>query len=113
MEGSYVTLSFADNKYTVALRGLSITPYQKLNNPDNLQERTRLLLLKKKEILAIERQLHTKGVTIVPKTIGVEGGKIKVEIAVVRGKKKHDKREDIKKRDQQRDSLREAKTRFS
>lgn len=114
MDGSYVVIREDDGKYHVILRGLSIPPYQP-NNPgsDYDRERERALLLNKKEIARIQRELHTKGVTVVPKAIGVERGKIKVKIALVRGKKQHDKREDIKKRDQQRDAARESKARFS
>lgn len=114
MDGSYVVIRETDGKYTVVLRGLSIPPYQ-TNNPasDYERERDRVLLLQKKEIAAIQRELHTKGVTVVPQSVGIERGKIKVQIALVRGLKKHDKRESIKKRDQQRDAARDSKARFA
>lgn len=114
MEGAYVTIQQDPlGKWTVTLRGLSIPPYQVNNQVSDSQERERVLLLNKREILEIERELHTKGVTVVPKAVGLSAGKVKVEIALVRGKKKYDKRQDIKKRDQQRDAERDSKARFS
>ena len=113
MDGAYVLIKNQNDKYTIILRGLSIPPYQAQNqSPTYNTERDRVLLLNKKEIIEIEREMNTAGVTIVPKSIGVERGKIKVAIALVRGKKKHDKRHDIKKRDQQRDADRDSKARF-
>lgn len=113
MDGSYVVFKENDGKYHIVIRGLSIPPYQPSNqSPTYNAERDRVLLLNKKEIFEIERELHNKGVTIVPRSIGTERGKIKIEIALVRGKKKHDKRQSIKKRDQQRDADRDSKTRF-
>ncbi len=114
MDGSYVFIDEKDGKFSVILRGLNIPPYQSQNvTADGVNSRPRSLLLQKKEILNIQREMHIKGVTIVPKAIGLENGKVKVQIAVVRGKKKYDKRQDIKKRDQMRDVQRETKTRFS
>lgn len=114
LDGAYVIIKIQNSKFQVLLKNLTIPPYQPSNqSPTYNAERDRVLLLNKKEILSIERQLHNRGTTIVPKSIGVERGQIKVTIALVRGKKKHDKRQDIKKRDQERDILREIKTHFS
>lgn len=113
MDGSYVTVTEKDSKYQILLRNVSIPPYQAGNIVGEYNtERPRVLLLEKKEIHAITKQLHVRGITIVPIVIGLEHGKIKVEIAVVRGKKKYDKRQDIKKRDQNRDAERDSKVRF-
>jgi len=113
MDGSYVVIDEHEGKYTVVLRSLSIPPYQSQNSTsDGRTDRPRILLLNKREILEIQRELKIKGVTIVPKAVGLENGKVKVEIATVRGKKKYDKRQDIKKRDQNRDAQRDVKTRF-
>jgi len=59
----------------------------------------RKLLLNKNEILKIATALNTKGMTVVPLCIGLTNGRIKMEIAIARGKKTYDKRESIKKRD--------------
>ena len=112
-EGSYIVIKEDRGKYHIVLRSLAIPPYQANNqSPTYNPERERALLLNRKEILAIERELHNKGTTLVPQSIGIERGRIKVAIAIVRGKKKHDKRHDIKKRDQQRDADRDSKARF-
>ncbi len=114
LDGAYIVVKEQSGKFQIVLRGLYISPYQPHNqSPTYDPLRNRLLLLQKKEIVEIERMLHTKGVTLVPKSVGIEREKIKVIVALVRGKKKHDKRQDIKKRDQERDSMREHKTRFS
>ncbi len=88
----------------------NIPPYQPNNTPESYDpERNRILLLNKKEVIKLAEFEKQKGLTIVPLTMYNKGNKIKVEIAVVRGKKKHDKREDIKKKDMKRDSDRETK----
>ena len=114
LEGSFVSIKEDSGKYLVILRGLSIMPYQASNpNSEYGRERIRNLLLNKSEIRSIQNQLNTKGVTAVPMSVGLERGRVKVVIAVVRGKKIHDKRETIKRRDQERDVKREVKTKFS
>ena len=68
--------------------------------------RTRKLLLTKKQIRRWDKSLKTKGNTIVPIKLFVSKGKIKIEIALSRGKKNYDKREKIKYRDINRDTER-------
>ena len=84
----------------IYLINADIAPYQPKNTPaDYDARRARRLLLTKKEIaelLVVERQ---KRLTIIPISVYSDKGKIKVEIAVARGKKKYDKRETIKKRE--------------
>jgi len=63
------------------------------------QQRTRKLLMHKEEIERISGKSEEKGLTIIPKKIYLKRGKAKLEIALSRGKKLHDKREVIKKRD--------------
>lgn len=85
------------------LKGASVTYYQEANTPDSYNpERERKLLLNKKELLELEKQLNTAGLTIVPISWYSKDSKIKLEIALVRGKKKVDKRETLKKRDNKR-----------
>jgi SsrA-binding protein len=80
-----------------------------INITSNEQKRDIKLLLKKKEIRDIEKRLE-KGLTIVPYRIFLsEKGLIKLEIVIGRGKKLFDKRETIKKRDQERDMLKNVK----
>ena len=84
----------------IYLINADIAPYQPKNTPaDYDARRARRLLLTKKEIaelLVVERQ---KRLTIIPISVYSDKGKIKVEIAIARGKKKYDKRETIKKRE--------------
>ncbi|MDB5259611.1 MAG: SsrA-binding protein SsrA-binding protein [Candidatus Taylorbacteria bacterium] len=100
-----------------------IAPYQPNNTPkDYDSKRTRKLILNKKQIAELAALEAKKGLTIVPismynsrsriaaetkKGKASRGGKIKVEIAVVRGKKQFDKRQSIKKRDTEREIRRE------
>ncbi len=96
----------------VYIVGMQIPPYQRGNTPETYDpEHTRRLLLTKKEIVTIEKAEGTKGLTIVPISLYNKKRKIKIRIAIVRGKKKFDKRETIKKRDTDRDLRRELKTR--
>ena len=84
------------------LKGFHISLYSKTTIEVYEPERPRKLLLRKAEIDKIASALNTKGVTLIPLSYGLDKGKIKIEIAIARGKKKHDKRDDMKKRDQQR-----------
>jgi len=86
------------------LVGASISPFQVANTPKNYDpERSRKLLLSKKELHELEREGEQAGLTIVPLKLYNNRRKIKLEIALARGKKKTDKRETIKKRDTKRE----------
>lgn len=74
-------------------------------------ERPRKLLLKTKEIAYLQGKSAEKGLTIVPISVYSRGRHIKLEIGIARGKKIHDKRADIKKRDIERDMRRDLKDR--
>lgn len=89
------------------LKSLHIAEYTHgtINNHDPLRERK--LLLEKKEIRKIESKLKEKGYTIIPLRIFFnEKNLVKVEIGLAKGKKLHDKRETIKKRDVEREMKR-------
>lgn len=73
--------------------------------------RARKLLLNKKEIKYIKAETTQKGLTIVPLRITIVFGKAKVEIAIVRGRKNHDKRQVLKERDQKREMDKQIKGR--
>ncbi len=106
IESAHITIRGGE----VFLINANIPPYQPANTPKDYDfERHRRLLLTKKELKTLEELEGKKGLTVVPISMYTKGNKIKVEIAVVRGKKKFDKREDIKKRDAQRDTERETK----
>ena len=86
----------------------NLPPYQEKNTPaDYNPRRNRRLLLTKTEIHKLASLETKKGLTIVPISMYNKNRKIKVEIAIVRGKKTHDKRQDIKKRDTDREIRRE------
>ena len=90
---------------------MNIPPYQPNNTPEGYEpERSRRLLLTKKEIDETEKAEGQRGLTIIPLSVYNKGKKVKIEIAVVRGKKKYDKREVIKKRDTERDIRRQFKS---
>ena len=96
--GSFVSIIEGQAK----LKNFNIRLYEKttLESYDPTRERT--LLLRKQEIEKIASALNTKGVTVIPLSCGLKKGKVKVEIALARGKNKVDKRHDLKKRDQER-----------
>lgn len=90
--------------------GMTIPPYQVTNARKNYDpERARKLLLNKKEITMLADAESKKGLTIVPIKIYTEKGLVKAHIAIVRGKGKADKREDLKKRDALRETGRVLK----
>tara|TARA_B100001989_G_scaffold35293_1_gene20938 strand:- start:528 stop:974 length:447 start_codon:yes stop_codon:yes gene_type:complete len=93
------------------LVGASITEYQPANTPKNYEpERTRKLLLSRKELAEIENQTDQAGLTAIPIRLYNNKSKIKLELAIARGKKKHDKRESLKKRDSKREIERTLKS---
>ncbi len=80
------------------LKGFNIALYEKASIEDYNPTRPRKLLLRKAQLLKLTSALNTQGVTLIPLTCGLDKGKIKIEIALARGKKQYDKRESIKKR---------------
>ena len=94
----------------VFIVGMRIDPYQPGNTPPSYEpDRTRKLLLTKKEIQELEETEKKKGLTLIPLSLYNRNGKVKINFAVARGKKQFDKRETIKKRDTDRDIRREMK----
>ena len=92
--------------------GMHIPPYQPHNiDPGYDPDRTRRLLLSKKEIKKLGEKDDIKGLTLVPISLYSKGPYIKVSIAVAKGKRVFDKRETIKKRDLDREMEREYKVR--
>lgn len=92
------------------LVGATIPAYQPKNTDKNYEPgRNRKLLLNKKEIAEISGTESKKGLTIVPISVYNRGRKVKVSVGIVRGKKKYDKRETIKKRETDRNIRRTLK----
>jgi len=83
------------NKYTQSAKILEIDP-----------KRNRKLLLNKAEIRKLFGKMSVKGFTIVPLNVHTKNGRIKIEIAVVKGKKMHDKRKSLKEKDLERERRR-------
>ena len=79
-----------------------IAAYEHGNRDNHDPKRPRKLLLHRREINKIIEALELKGLTVVPTKLYLKGGRAKVEIALARGKKKYDKRQDIAKRDDER-----------
>ena len=91
------------------LVGLHVTPYSHGNRFNVEPDRTRRLLAHKQEIRKLRRQVDEKGLTLVPLKFYTKSGTVKVELAVCKGKKIFDKREDIKHKDQKREAERELR----
>ena len=85
-----------------------IAPYIQANRFNHDPKRPRRLLLHSKEIREMWDAVRQKGVTIVPIRVYLKNGRAKLEIAVAKGKKLHDKREAIARRDAEREMDREA-----
>ena len=95
------------------LYGMNISPYEQGNRYNVEPLRPRKLLLHKQEIRKLIGYTTIKGLTLVPLRMYInEEGRAKVEIAVARGKKNYDKRDDIAKRDAKRDMDRKMKERY-
>ena len=95
----------------VFVYGMHISPYEKGNifNKDPL--RVRKLLLHRSEINKITGKIKEKGMALVPLKVYFKGSLVKVEIGLAKGKKLYDKRNDIAKKDQQREAQRDFKIR--
>lgn len=91
------------------LVGAQITPYQYSDNREYDPKRTRKLLLKKREIITLMEASDSKGKTLIPLSLALVNRKIKLNFAIARGKKLHDRRRELKERDIQRETRRELK----
>ena len=99
LEGAYILVRGNE----VYLIGSQVPPYQFNNTSQDYDPlRIRKLLLTKKEIKNLLNRDKTNGLTMIPLSIYTKGRYIKIKIAIVKGKKKYDKRETIKKRENDR-----------
>jgi len=109
LKGSYVSYKGKE----LFLKNFYLPPYQEKNTPkDYNPSRDRKLLLHRKEINYLLNKIKQPGLTIVPLKIYNQNRLIKVEIALVKGLKKYEKREKIKKREFQRQKERALKGRI-
>lgn len=93
----------------VWLHNTNISTYDQASFNNHDPVRKRKLLLNKSEIRKLNKATAEKGNTLIPLRLYFKSGKIKVELAVATGKKKYDKREDIAKRDLNREMQRKLK----
>jgi SsrA-binding protein len=93
----------------VILSGMHISPYEQGNIFNTEPERDRKLLLHKYEIKRLAGYTQQKGMTLVPLSVYFKGGKVKIELAVAKGKKLYDKREDTARREAKREIDRKLK----
>jgi SsrA-binding protein len=82
----------------VFLEGMNITPYTQGNRYNHEPVRSRKLLLHRKEIARLIGSVEQQGLTLVPLELYFRRGRAKIALALGRGKKQHDKREDLKRR---------------
>lgn len=95
----------------VIIYGMHISPYEKGNIFNKDPMRPKRLLMHKKEIMRLLGKIKEKGYTLVPVQVYFKGSLVKVEIALARGKKLYDKRQDIAKKDARREAERDFKVR--
>mgnify|MGYP000220812811 FL=1 len=98
IKDSYATIKNGE----VFINGMHISPYEQGNiyNVDPLRQRK--LLLHKREIRKLNSYITQKGYTLIPLSVYIKNGLVKVELAVAKGKKLYDRREDIAKKDAER-----------
>ena len=107
LSDSYVTMD-ADG---LIVKNLHISPYEMATVGHQDPLRPRRLLLHKREIRKISKQLSEKGLTAVPLSLYFKNSRVKIELAVVRGRKKYDKREAVARREAEREAKRAVRRR--
>lgn len=94
------------------IENMHIAPYEQGNIFNHEPLRNRKLLLHKKQIKKLQREVKENGLTVVPTKLYFNTSKLKVEIALARGKKLYDKRQDLKVKDAKRDMERALKNAY-
>jgi len=97
LKGSFIDM---DSSGEMWVNEMHVSPYAYSHDRALDPTRKRKLIMHKKEIEKIDAAITQKGVTCVPLELYLKGGLIKIKVALVRGKKKHDRRDDLKKRAQ-------------
>lgn len=97
LEEAYITI-----KEAPYLVNASIAPYKYGNVHNHEEKRPRKLLMHHREIAKLQKALSLQGLTLIPLSFYLKNGFVKVKIGLARGKKLYDKRESIKKRDQEK-----------
>lgn len=105
-DGSYVVI-LGDELF---LKNAEISPYQANNLPKDFDpQRVLKILVHKNEIRKLRHKVEKEGLTLIPLSIFAKGPKLKLDFALARGKKKSDKRQDIKRREDNIEILRAIK----
>lgn len=94
------------------LSGLRISSYDQASIFNHDPDRERRLLVHRQEIRRLKRRVDERGFTLVPLQLYFKGGLVKVELGLAKGKREFDKRQSIKKRDQDREAQREMRDRY-
>jgi SsrA-binding protein len=95
----------------VFLEGMNVTPYEQGNRYNHEPVRSRKLLLQRSEIEKLIGAVEQRGLTLIPLELYFRNGRAKVALALAKGKKEHDKREDIKRRIADRETARAVSVR--
>ncbi len=112
LEGAHIVVRPSGRAcgYEAYIVGMDIPPYQAANTPKEYDSmRSRKLLLTKKELIKLANAEGQKGLTIVPIAVYNKGSKLKMRLAIARGRKNYDKRSVLKERDTKRDIQRVMK----
>lgn len=108
-KGASIKESFARiSRGEVFLEGMHVTPYEQGNRYNHAPMRSRKLLLHRREIERLIGAIERQGLTLVPLELYFVRGRAKVQLALARGKKDHDKRETLKRRIAERETARAA-----
>ncbi|MCZ7604303.1 MAG: SsrA-binding protein SmpB [Melioribacteraceae bacterium] len=102
---SYATIK--DGEVWLINSHINVYDHGNINNHDPLRKRK--LLLNRSEIRKLEKSVNEKGNTLIPLRFYFKGGRVKVELGIVKGKKLYDKRQDIAKKDAERELDRKLK----
>ena len=94
------------------LYGMHISPYEKGNIFNKDPRRTRRLLLHRREIRKLQARVQQDGYSLIPLSLYFSGPRVKVELALARGKKLYDKREAAARRDAKREMDRASRGRY-
>lgn len=102
-------LSFSDSyveprRGEMFLVGCRVAPYSHGSSMNHAPERDRKLLLRKREILRLGGRATERGLTLVPLRVYLKKGRVKLEIGLAKGKQAHDKRDALRKKDQEREA---------
>jgi len=101
-----------NNKMQLLLQNMHVAPY-KFDTFNSFEpKRNRILLANKKEIIKLKKKTEQKGMTLVPISIYLKKSRVKVEIALAKGKKLYDKRESLKRKEDNRRLDKELKNRM-